>query len=124
MSRLSILGNCWHEKVISVFLFQHPKCHFSALENGHFSQNCQFSSAKNGTSGAETKTKQRPIKGLAARCHRFTLRYPEVSKSDGCCRRGRKPNTNTTMWHNLCSLFGFLYFGFSFPQHCISFLGS
>ena len=33
-------------QVISVFLFQRPKCHFLALENGHFWQKCPFSSAK------------------------------------------------------------------------------
>ena len=33
-------------QVISVFLFQRPKCHFLALENGNFWQKCAFSSAK------------------------------------------------------------------------------
>ena len=42
----TILGGCWHEKVVSVFSFGNPKSLFLALENGHFCQKCPFSGAK------------------------------------------------------------------------------
>ena len=42
----TILGGSWRQKVVSVFLFRHPKRHFLPLENGHFLQKCPFSSAK------------------------------------------------------------------------------
>ena len=32
----TILGGCWREIVVSVFLFGHLKSHFRAPENGHF----------------------------------------------------------------------------------------
>ena len=38
----TILGGCWHQKVVSVFLFRHPKCHFFPRENGHFCRKCPF----------------------------------------------------------------------------------
>ena len=38
----TILGRCWREKVVSEFLFRHPKCHFYNPKNGHFVQKCPF----------------------------------------------------------------------------------
>ena len=32
----SFLGDVWLIKVLSEFLFRHPKCHFWARKNGHF----------------------------------------------------------------------------------------
>ena len=42
----TILGGSWRQKVVSVFLFRHPKRHFLPHENGHFlllasSKKCQ-----------------------------------------------------------------------------------
>ena len=51
----TILGGCWHYKVVSVFLFPHPKCHFLALENGHFCRKCPFSCAKKWHFGSRNK---------------------------------------------------------------------
>ena len=51
----SFLGDVWLIKVLSEFLFRHPKCHFWARKNGHFCQTAHFWVQKYGTLSAQTK---------------------------------------------------------------------
>ena len=56
----TILGGSWRQKVVSVFLYRHPKCHFLARENGHFWQKCPFSRAKKWHLGCRHKQTETP----------------------------------------------------------------
>ena len=54
----SFLGDVGLIKVVSEFLWGHPKCHFWAPKDGHFCQKCPFSGTKKWHSGCPHKNSE------------------------------------------------------------------